>query len=395
MLQLASLLLALPATLLVGMHRTESVAGLAAMLPVVGLALALMTWSALRQAALIEPAPRTLAVGALVLCGSVMAAAMFSSSYMGGRWQTADRDFAGRLTHWKIALDALDTPFKQFFGAGLGTFPQTYTWRAPEGRVRGGLYAGIDQGDRHLVLAASSFSVGYGEILRLAQRVHGGLQAPFEFTARVRLRGDRPVVLLAEVCEKNLLYHGRCARKEVRVGPGSGWQPLRLLLAAPDTEAPSLAQRMRPMTFSIGISSTGGAVDIDDLRLDAGAGELLVNGGFERMQSGWFFTSDHDHMPWHEKNLAVNLLHGAGMTGLALVGLLFVAAFTRAATRGARGSARAACVAIALAGIALIGVFDSVFDVPRVATLCYLVMFWALLERHLDAPMHVDHADAA
>ena len=57
--------------------------------------------------------------------------------------------------------------------------------------------------------------------------------------------------------------------------------------------------------------------------------------------------------------------------------------------------ARAGCVAIALAGIALIGAFDSVFDVPRVTTLCYLVMFWALLERHLDAPPRVDRADVA
>ncbi len=81
---------------------------------------------------------------------------------------------------------------------------------------------------------------------------------------------------------------------------------------------------------------------------------------------------------------------------LLLVGMLFVAAFTRAATRGARGSARAACVAIALAGIALIGVFDSVFDVPRVTTLCYLVMFWALLERRIDAGMiRMGDADVA
>ena len=377
----AAVLLALPAALLVGMHRTESVAGIVAMLPATGFALALVAWSAVRRTVLIELTPRSLAGSVLVLGGSVMAAAMFSSSYMGGRWLSSERDMAGRLAHWKIALEALDGPFKLLFGAGLGTFPQTYYWRAPEGRVRGGLYAGADDSNRHIVLAGSSFSVGYGEVLRLAQRVHAGLRESFDLSARVRLRGDRPVVLLAEVCEKNLLYHGRCTRKEFRVQPGPGWQPVRLLLTPAGGAVESLAQRLRPLTFSIGISSTGGGVDIDDLQLHGAQGALLVNGDFARVQDGWLFTSDHDHMPWHEKNLAVNVLHGSGLVGLCLVALLFVSAMTRAVTRVVRGEPRAAPIATALIGMAMIGAFDSVFDVPRVTTLCYLMMYWALLDR--------------
>ena len=127
------------------------------------------------------------------------------------------------------------------------------------------------------------------------------------------------------------------------------------------------------------IESSGTSVVIDNVSLIGPDGrELLVNGNFAESMDRWFTTSDRFHLPWHIKNLGLNLLFDQGIIGLLLFALLCCDAFFRLITGVARGHPFAPFLAAALAGFLLVGLFDSLLDVPRLAFLSYLLLMASL-----------------
>src|SRR5439155_16891013 len=65
--------------------------------------------------------------------------------------------------------------------------------------------------------------------------------------------------------------------------------------------------------FSIALTSPRNLVDIDDVAVRVVDGKnLITNGDFSEGMSRWFFTRDRDHLPWHTKNLALNVLSTKG-----------------------------------------------------------------------------------
>jgi len=94
-------------------------------------------------------------------------------------------------------------------------------------------------------------------------------------------------------------------------------------------------------------------------------------------------TSDRYHMPWHIKNLAANVVFDQGLVGLGLLGVLVIGALLRLTLGPVRAHALAPGVAGGLAGFLVVGLFDSLLDVPRVAFLFY---FLVLIGLSLKAP---------
>ena len=90
-------------------------------------------------------------------------------------------------------------------------------------------------------------------------------------------------------------------------------------------------------------------------------------------------TSDRDHLPWHAKNLMVNLLFDQGAVGLGLFLLLSAAAFWRTSFGRAREHPLAPYLAASLLGFWIVGIFDSLIDAPRVAFLYYVLCLYALI----------------
>ena len=123
----------------------------------------------------------------------------------------------------------------------------------------------------------------------------------------------------------------------------------------------------------LSLSLVRGAVDVSGLFLAEPGGEnLIANADFSGGRSRWFFTSDHDHLPWHVKQLPLSLWFDTGAVGLALwLGLLLAASLrlARAGEWALLASLLAFCV---------VGAFDSLLDVPRLSLVFHLLLFAAL-----------------
>ena len=91
-------------------------------------------------------------------------------------------------------------------------------------------------------------------------------------------------------------------------------------------------------------------------------------------------------MPWHIKSLALHLLVETGWCGALTMLALLTLAGLRLLGRAARGDQGALACAAALLGFLVVGLFDSLLDVPRIALLCYLMLLCALLQAPLSPP---------
>lgn len=366
----------------VGMHWGEA-AGLARSLPVAGALLIVGLVAARRSRGGVQgPWPahwrwQGQVLGAMAVL-SVAVGVFSGGAYMGDRMADATRDVDDRIGHWSRALALMDGPADWAFGQGLGRYwaLQSLSGRAEDQTGDYRLVRGED-GGASLVLTSGKHVLGWGQIFRVSQRV--AEPAPGPATLRLALRTPQAVELHAAVCEKHLLYNGSCliVNRGVEAADGA-WQRLELPMTGGRLHAGNwLAPRW--IVFAIGLGSPGARVEVDDLSVvDAAGRELLVNGGFDDGMARWFFTSDHHHMPWHLKSLAVHLLFEQGLLGLAAGALVLAAALWRTTLGAAREHPLAPPLAAALLGLVVVGLVDSVLDMPRVAGLAWWLAAVAL-----------------
>jgi hypothetical protein len=386
-----------------------SIAGLVAL--TTALCLVALHWGG--QAALWRAVPAALAIATLaavagvrrkawparrrwqgaVLVGMAMASGVlgvfYGGGYMSGRVATAQSDMQGRLDHWARTLDMLDTPGDWLFGKGLGRFADAYALMDATSD-RPGDYRLLDTGGRRaLVLTGGHHIQGWGEVLRLSQRVTPPLGSA---TVRAELYTTESVKLHFEVCEKHLLYNGACVVKAIRVEPGAQpWQTVELKLEGdPISRGAWYAPRLA--AFSVAIEQNGARVAIGRLSVLAdGERELLVNRDFSADLAHWFFTSDRHHLPWHAKNLLLHVFFEQGLTGLVLFCAAWLGAVWRVTLGHARGHPLAPAIAGALIGSMVVGMLDSLIDGQRLA---FVMLLLVLLGLTLHGPAGARAASA-
>lgn len=324
------------------------------------------------------------ATGILLL----LAIPVSASYYATERFATTAFDMQGRLRHWRQAL-AMQPPDweSRLFGMGMGSFPATYYWHNPQREVPASItYA--DEGDnRHVRLASPGYSAGYGELLRLLQRLP--VQPATRYTLALDARRSGPMpVLQVRLCQRQLLYAQYCVGIPLRLRapppgtPAGAWQHYEVLFDS--ARLGTGAWLLRPpvqLELAASGTATSSTLDVDNVSLRGPGGEeLIANGRFTQANNYWFFSSDHHHLPWHIKNMALHLLVETGWCGaLSMLALLAVAGL-RLLRQAARGDPGALACAAALLGFLVVGLFDSLLDVPRIALLCYLMLLCALLQ---------------
>lgn len=317
-----------------------------------------------------QPWPAQLAwqgqVAVILVFGMAVVAVFGGGAYMGERMQGTAQDSQGRQSHWRQSLSLLRTDGDSAWGLGLGRYlAQQAVSGVPEFQT--GDYRLIeDPQGNWLRLTSGSHVQGWGEVFRVSQRI--AVPPPGGARVRLRARPEVPLTIHVEVCEKHLLYSEICMTAKQGVKPSAGdWQPMQLdLKGSTITGGPWYAPRF--VTFSMAVESTAGRVDVDDVSLIASDGrELLANGGFERGMARWFFSSDRHHMPWHAKNLAVHLWFEQGLVGLSLFALAVGVALGRCTWGRARRHPLAPMMVSALVGALIVGMVDSLLDMPRVA----------------------------
>lgn len=313
-----------------------------------------------------------------------LAIATFSGgAYMGGRFSTSGQDFEVRIQHWKNGMAQLDDN-DWWLGKGLGRYPATHFFAAPPSEHPGGYRLEVSADDSYLSLSGGKHMNGWGEIFRVTQRVSPGL-VPYKLSFDALTA--TPVRLHFEVCEKHLLYNGACAINQVAINgmPGE-WQ--KLTANIPGTQPNRGEEWYAPklVAFSIAVETRGGSVKLDNLTLRDGVGtDLLNNGNFSDGLAHWFSSSDSHHMPWHIKSLYFHTLFDQGLIGLTVLALMILVAIFRLTVGCARNHPLATVIAGSISGFLVVGAFDSLVDVPRLATLFYFVLMIGLMIR-MHAP---------
>jgi hypothetical protein len=314
---------------------------------------------------------------AIAVAVSAVIAVFSGGAYMGERFTSYKEDFGGRLSHWGLAIAMLKTPWDISFGKGLGRFPANYYFAIPNNEFPGAYQVRRENGNTFLSLVAPRHPLSFGDTLRISQRLGFATQGPFAVALKVRARSD--VEIQAEVCEKQLLYAGACAIGGLTVKATDGeWRPAQILLENQALSGgPFYAPRIK--MFSLTIENQSGAADLDDVVLiTPGNANLLANSGFDHEMQHWFFTSDRDHMPWHAKNLFLNIFFDQGMIGLVAFLLLTACALWRLNFENAMRMELSPYSTAAIIGFLAVGMFDSLTDVPRLAFLYYLLIMHAL-----------------
>ena len=362
-----------------------------ALLPLVLLALA---WSALQ----LLPGPvanllpeQSWRAKSLLWTGCLLLAAMIGTfaggAYIGDRMATGQRDLQGRLDHWRLGLSLLDGPADWLLGKGVGRFVESYFYAGPQADQIGDYRLHEEDGHPYLSLSGGRHLLGWGERFRVTQHMavpHGALRLS------VRARAKQDVNVQVEVCEKHLLYSSNCVSKFFSVKASAGgpadWQRQTLELGpSPATGGAWWAPRL--ITFAVALDTGAARVDLAELQLaDARSTGLLANSDFSQGMAHWFSSSDRHHMPWHMKSLPLHMLFEQGLLGLGLGGALWVAALWRCSLGHGRRHALAPAVAGALLAFAIVGLFDSLIDAPRIGLLFFAVLLLGLGLRALPPP---------
>lgn len=306
-----------------------------------------------------------MAVSAAVTCIFV------GGAYMAGRLDATAADRVDRFQHFRDGLAALPDGRAWWLGQGLGRFADSYALAAGPGHRPGDLrWAWVD-GQRVMRMAPGTHLMGFGELLRLSQRIARPQQA---LTLRATLRSPEAALLHAEVCIKHLLYSAGCQGLELRVTAGNAdWQTVSGVLVGEPLPVDAWPW-VRFTVFSLAVEHARLPVELGALHLtDAQGRDYLHNPGFQQGGQRWFFSSDMHHLPWHAKNAVVHLLFEQGWLGLAAMAALSACALWRVTLGGARRHALAPALAGALAGVWAVGAVDSLFDMPRLALMLLLL----------------------
>lgn len=328
------------------------------------------------------PEPRRDQLAALALAAVTMGAiSVFSAgAYMGNRFAGTTGDFDARLSHWREGLDRMRGAGDWTVGVGLGRYPASSLYDAAGGEFPGSFHYNRRDGAAFVTLTAPRIKyLSWGEYYRLSQRVD---LAPGIFRLRIQVRSTNiRTGLQVEICEKQLLYNANCAVVVPNLEPSNDWQTLAATLDTRLVRGGSWVFG-KPLFFAIAATEAGAIVDVRKIELLAPDGtDMLVNGDFGDRTARWFSSSDKHHLPYHMKNMVLGVLFDQGLVGVVLFGLVVGGALLRTSVGRARLHPDAPFVAAALVGFLVVGAFDTLLDVPRLAFLFYVVAIIGLALR--------------
>ena len=287
-----------------------------------------------------------------------------------------------RLLHWQRALSLPATTAEHIWGVGLGRFPSRYDQADREAGFPGqiGWYAKSPnaKGDLDFVKLWTAHGRTHSSgSFGLTQRVP--IVAGARYQIEMDLRVSTPTIVMAEVCERHLLYNWDCQYALFRPPVWhSAWsRQTQVLQGRAFRPQPWYAPRLGMVMLSI--LNPGGEADIAHVALVAGDRPgLIQNGDFRLGLAGWFPAAQYHYLPWHTDSLVLELLVERGWSGLMVFAALMALALTRLARASSVGTPLARYLGASLWGVLLAGVFGSVMDMPRVAFLAYFLALFAL-----------------
>jgi len=308
------------------------------------------------------------------------------TSVLSQRLEHAEQDRDARLEYWRDTIGLVSKEGNYLWGNGPGSFPYQLLFQRGLTGDKQAVHELVElQDERFLRLTT-------GDNIYTTQYVHLNPEQTYrlKFNARAPEASGHLVIPL---CEIWIIDSARCVWQRAEISAADTWQEYEFPVSLEEFRPKiRLIHRLisRPIALSLFSSKTGSYLDINNIQLiDSDGRNLLDNGGFEQGKDYWFFTADN-HSSWHSFNVFVNFYHDYGLVGLSLLLALMVLVVSRLIRMIRSGQKIAVILLASLCGFLGIGLVGSLFEVPQLSLLFYLLLFISALLWHNRADIKVE-----
>lgn len=306
-----------------------------------------------------------------VILGAVFVLLLAQSPYVQQRFGTTEKDFGTRFGHWQESLQMMDSGWSsKLFGMGLGQYPVTYSYRNPGGKVLSVYRFSGEEGNRYLDLGAGD-TLYYEQVIEPKPHIHYKISMDIKSNIAA---GS----VSAPICEKAMLYSFDCKWMTLKYSaPIGSWVTISRTFNS-GTLASGNWLNGRPVKLSIFNPTPRSVVSVDNVRVVGPDGvDLVRNGTFEKLNDHWFFSTDN-HLPWHIKQLGVQIYFSQGLIGLLVFLVFALVSLIGLLRRAVLGDAFAITLMASIVAFLLVGLFSSPFDAPRLTFMSMSLMFLAI-----------------
>lgn len=317
-----------------------------------------------------------LGAAAVVLALLVGAA---SQGYIGERFKTVFQDLEQRLAHWDNAIGLLESKDGAWLtGVGRGLFPLETYWQHAVGEPLTAPTRTVGAEGTFI-----SFRPGTDDgSVFLRQRIPAPADGHFRLQMDLRAPDGNRERVLVEFCARHILrFRDECQWRGLNIPAGTTeWKRFNTPVDLTAFRSEGQGAFRRPVDIAVMNRGVKSRIDVARTQLYRNDGTpVLANPDFESGMDRWFFSYGN-HLRWHIKNVVVHVLVEGGVIGLAIFGWILIGALVRLGKRVAQAQDTVAlCMIAALAGTLVVGMFDSLFDAPRIGFLMTLLLLLAWL----------------
>jgi len=207
------------------------------------------------------------------------------------------------------------------------------------------------------------------------------LQTKTKYTLRLSVRSKNPQIRLGVYICPRLVLYGKddeplCKDFYIPVEPGNTWAAREVSFDSGNLGAEGWLGW--PMTLLLHNGLEEAVIDITDISLSDGQKNIVTDGSFTAGSDRWIVIDDIEHLPWHIKNLYLEVFFETGAVGLCVFLSAYILALIRAVRAARRQDPLGVGVTGSLVAFAIVGMAGSLFDNPRPATLFFIFLFWSL-----------------
>ena len=289
----------------------------------------------------------------------------YQETPMHKRFNHVQTDSLIRFEHWHQILGLMDGTWRStLFGQGQGSMVRLYQQQV-HGDVLSEFRFVQEPGANYLELSGGD-PLYYEQIVDLDRTVGYDLNV----VARNRSSNSELYVTL---CRKWMLYDEQCQWYRSTLLANDAWKTFHFNVDAYVEKAmPWYAHPT--LKLSIANYQDGSVAEVASVSLQNKAGqELIRNGNFAHGSRDWFFTTDN-HLPWHYKNLFLQIYFEQGLLGLLLMLAMLLHCAVLLVRRRSEPGFPAQLLGAVLTGFLTVGLVDSLFDFPRMTMIFYLIV---------------------
>lgn len=332
-----------------------------------------------RQKQSILSLKKALLIPLFLLIIPLIAIPVLKGSYIQERFSQINRDYDIRVAHWNDAIQMMHSDFfTTLSGMGLGAYPRTYFWSNSENTVPATYSFNKENNTSFLRLFG-------GDSLYMEQKVNTSPYSKYLLTLDYRSNLSNPALTIP-ICEKGLLYSFNCRWQTIKMeSKKNRWIHAERIIDMKSTgsDMGKFMGKLSRRPIKIGLYNGNNAViDIKNISLfDSTKTNIIRNGDFSKGIDHWFFSTDN-HLPWHSKNIWIQILFDQGWSGVFIFTTLLFYAFIQQFKRLQQKDNFAPILLTSLTGFLIVGAVASPFDAPRITLLFFLILFLTFFDNN-------------